>query len=232
MAAARARPGAVGAAGAPGELMGIGDGPGCPCGAAELSHPMPLHILKLCVGCDSIEDLEGWIAHRLKEARRAGRKPEHKHTTRMVPKRVEEILDGGSLYWVIRGNVQVRQRIIEIRPFVDKEGIWRCHLVLDPKTVPTEWQPRRAFQGWRYLKPEDAPRDLGDARAGLRSFRRSFAATSPIWGCFSCRYAPVCSHPDVVDEPRRAERAATSRRIGSAFQSVTGARVSALRASR
>ncbi len=129
---------------------------------------MPLNILKLCVGCDSIEDLEGWIAHRLKEARRVGRKPEHMHTTRMVPKRVDEILDGGSLYWVIRGNVQVRQKILDIRPFVDSEGIGRCHIVLDPKTVPTEWQPRRAFQGWRYLKPEDAPRDLGNARAGLR----------------------------------------------------------------
>jgi hypothetical protein len=129
---------------------------------------MPLHILKLCVGCDSIEDLEGWIADRLKEARRAGRKPEHKHTTRMVPKRVDEILDGGSLYWVIRGNVQVRQRITAIRPFIDSEGIGRCHLVLDPKTAATEWQPRRAFQGWRYLKPEDAPRDLDNARAGLR----------------------------------------------------------------
>jgi hypothetical protein len=129
---------------------------------------MPLHILKLCVGCDSIEDLEEWIAEKAKEARRAGRKHEHKHTTRMVPKRAEEILNGGSLYWVIRGNVQVRQRIVDIRPFVDSEGIGRCHLVLDKQTVPTEWQPRRAFQGWRYLTAEDAPRDLGAARAGLR----------------------------------------------------------------
>jgi hypothetical protein len=129
---------------------------------------MTLHLLKLCVGCDSIEDLEGWIAHRLRERKRAGEKPEHWHTTRMVPKRAEELLDGGSLYWVIRGNVQVRQRLTDIRPFVDAEGIQRCRLVLDPKTVPTEWQPRRAFQGWRYLKPEDAPRDLGSARAGMR----------------------------------------------------------------
>jgi hypothetical protein len=128
---------------------------------------MPLHLLKLCVGCDAIEDLDAWIKERLSAARRAGRKPEHKHTTRMIPKRVGELLDGGSLYWVVRGNVQVRQRILDIRPFRDKDGIQRCHLVLEPKTVATEWQPRRAFQGWRYLKAEDAPRDLGDARAGL-----------------------------------------------------------------
>lgn len=129
---------------------------------------MTLHLVKLCVGCDSIEDLEGWIALRLREKKRAGEKPEHWHTTRMVPKRAEELLDGGSLYWVIRGNVQVRQRLTDIRPFIDAEGIQRCRLVLDPETVPTEWQPRRAFQGWRYLKPEDGPRDLGRARAGMR----------------------------------------------------------------
>ena len=129
---------------------------------------MPLHLIKLCVGCDSIEDLGGWIAERAKAARRAGKRPEHKHTTRMVPKRAAEIVDGGSLYWVIRGNVQVRQLITAIRPFVDADGIGRCHLVLDRSTVATEWQPRRAFQGWRYLLPEAAPRDLRDPRAGLR----------------------------------------------------------------
>jgi hypothetical protein len=129
---------------------------------------MPLHLVKLCVGCDSIEDLEGWIALRLKQAKHAGKPPEHGHTTRMIPKRAGELIDGGSLYWVIRGNVQVRQRILDVRPFRDKEGVRRCRIVLDPETVPTEWQPRRAFQGWRYLKQEDAPRDLGASRAGMR----------------------------------------------------------------
>ena len=129
---------------------------------------MALHLLKLCVGCDAIEDLEEWIEFRLDEARRAGRKPEHFHTTRMIPTRAKELLDGGSLYWVIRGSVQVRQRLLEIRPFRDPDGIQRCHLVVEPKVTATEWQPRRAFQGWRYLKPDDAPRDLGSDRAALR----------------------------------------------------------------
>jgi hypothetical protein len=129
---------------------------------------MALHLLKLCVGCDAIEDLEEWIESRLREQRRARRKPQHRHTTRMVPKRIAELLDGGSLYWVIRGNVQARQRLLDIRPFRDAEGIQRCHLVLEPKVWPTDWQPRRAFQGWRYLDADDAPRDLGAARAGLR----------------------------------------------------------------
>jgi hypothetical protein len=129
---------------------------------------MPLHLVKLCVGCDSIEDLEEWIAFRLSEMRRAGEPAEQRHTTRMIPKRVEELLEGGSLYWVIRGSVQVRQRLLDVRPFRDPEGVQRCHLMLEPQLVPTDWQPRRAFQGWRYLKHEEAPRDLGADRAALR----------------------------------------------------------------
>lgn len=122
---------------------------------------MSLNIIKLCVGCDSVEDLEEWISFRLDERRRAGEPAEQWHTTRMVPSRVAELMDEGSLYWVIKGNVQCRQRLLEVRPFVDAEGISRCHLVLEPTIYRTVWQPRRAFQGWRYLKPEDAPADLG-----------------------------------------------------------------------
>ncbi|HEV2504127.1 MAG TPA: DUF1489 family protein [Mesorhizobium sp.] len=127
---------------------------------------MALNLIKLCVGCDSVEDLEEWIADRLDDKRRAGEPVEQYHTTRMVPTRVAEIVEGGSLYWVIKGSVQCRQLITEIRPFTDKEGIGRCHLVLDPVVVRTEWQPRRAFQGWRYLKISDAPADLGAGRVG------------------------------------------------------------------
>jgi len=128
---------------------------------------MTLNILKLCVGCESVEDLEGWIAQRLAEKRKAGEPLEHGHTTRMMPSRGEEILDGGSLYWVVKGSVQCRQRITDIRAFTDVDGIGRCRIVLDPTVVRTEWQPRRAFQGWRYLRPEDAPADLGKGRKGL-----------------------------------------------------------------
>lgn len=130
---------------------------------------MNIHLLKLCVGCDSIEDLEGWIAFRLREMKAAGEKPEQRHTTRMIPRRLAELLDGGSLYWVIRGNVQVRQRLLDVRPFRDGDGIQRCQLIMEPELTATEWQPRRAFQGWRYLKGEEAPRDLGRDRAELMS---------------------------------------------------------------
>jgi hypothetical protein len=128
---------------------------------------MPLHLVKLCVGVDAVEELEAWVAERLEAMRRAGETPEQHHTTRMIPKRMDQILEGGSLYWVIRGHVQVRQRLLDIRPFRDADGVRRCRLVLEPKLVLTEWQPRRAFQGWRYLAPEDAPADLPRDSASL-----------------------------------------------------------------
>jgi hypothetical protein len=128
---------------------------------------MPLHLVKLCVGVDAVEELEAWVAERLEAMRRASETPEQHHTTRMIPKRIDEILQGGSLYWVIRGHVQVRQRLLDIRPFRDADGVRRCRLVLEPVLVPTEWQPRRAFQGWRYLAPKDAPADLSPDSASL-----------------------------------------------------------------
>lgn len=127
---------------------------------------MPLHLIKLCVGCDSVRDLEDWIKQRLKEKRRRGEKPEHIHRTRMVPKRAAELTDGGSLFWVIRGDILCRQRIRDVRPFRDKDGVGRCGLVLEPKVVLVAPRPFRAFQGWRYLSAKDAPRDLAKAAPG------------------------------------------------------------------
>jgi hypothetical protein len=127
---------------------------------------MPLHLIKLCVGCDSVADLEDWIKRKLKEKKRRRQKPEHVHTTRMFPKRAEELVDGGSLYWVIRGQIAARERILDIRPTTGKDGIKRCQVVLDGKLVLVEPRPRAAFQGWRYLEVKDAPRDLSRAAPG------------------------------------------------------------------
>ena len=127
---------------------------------------MSLHLIKLCVGCDSVRDLESWIKQKLKEKRKRGEKPEHIHRTRMVPKRAAELVDGGSLYWVIRGEIMCRQCIRAIRPFRDKDGVGRCGVVLEPKVVLVAPRPFRAFQGWRYLAPKDAPPDLDRAAPG------------------------------------------------------------------
>jgi hypothetical protein len=129
---------------------------------------VPLHLIKLCVGCDSVKDLEDWIRTRLKERKRRGLSREHLHTTRMVPKRAAELTDGGSLYWVIRGQLTCRQRILAVRPFTDKEGVGRCRVALEPKLTLVEPRPWRAFQGWRYLTVADAPRDLDRAAPGAK----------------------------------------------------------------
>jgi hypothetical protein len=138
-------------------------------GGVRLSHYlgfMTLHLLKLSVGVESIADLEARIAERLKLRRAAKQPAEHVHTTRMVPKRADELLDGGSLFWVIKGQLCVRQRLIAIRPFTDAQGIGRCDLVLEPRLVPVLPKPFRAFQGWRYLDADRCPPDLTGDFAG------------------------------------------------------------------
>ncbi len=131
---------------------------------------MALNLIKLCVGVESIDELDAHVANGLARSRRDGLPIEQTHTTRMTPTRADDIIDGGSLYWVIKGQVQVRQPILAIRPFTDGQGIKRCHIVLQPVLVRTVWQPRRAFQGWRYFKAEDAPSDIPDAASGEEQF--------------------------------------------------------------
>jgi hypothetical protein len=128
---------------------------------------MALNLIKLCVGADSIRDLQEWIEERLAEKRRKKQPVEHIHTTRMMPTRADELLAGGSLYWVIRGEIACRQRLVDIREFVDKEGIRRCRLVLDSKVIPVVPRPRGPFQGWRYFPSKEAPADLGRSGKGL-----------------------------------------------------------------
>lgn len=123
-----------------------------------------LHLVKLCVGADGPEQLAEWIAQRA-AAGGAGWTP--RHTTRMQPKRGEELLQGGSLYWVFRGAIRARQRLLGIEPALGADGVQRYDLVLDRQLVLTAAQPRRPFQGWRYLPGPDAPSDLrGAGREG------------------------------------------------------------------
>jgi hypothetical protein len=128
---------------------------------------MPLHLIKLSVGATSFKDLKGWIAERAKQAKAKGLPPRHIHVTRMTPKRDAELLDGGSIYWVIKGEIAAREKILAIEPFRDKDGIGRCRLVMEPKLIAVSPRPMRPFQGWRYLDPKSAPPDLGKAAASV-----------------------------------------------------------------
>jgi hypothetical protein len=128
---------------------------------------MTLHLIKLCVGADSLADLREWMAARMVEASRRGAASRHAHVTRMAPKRTADILDGGSLYWVIKGQIAARQRMLGVEPFMDKNGIGRCRLWLDGVVVAVAPRPMRAFQGWRYFDAKSAPPDIDETQPGF-----------------------------------------------------------------
>jgi hypothetical protein len=130
---------------------------------------MTLHLIKLCVGCDSVDDLRQWQREVLAKKRKKGEKPVLIHWTRMTPKRRDDLLDGGSLYWVIKGYVRVRHRILDLKQG-NRDGVPHCGIVYDPRQVQTQLMSHRPFQGWRYLDPDDAPPDVG-----ARGFKEAMA---------------------------------------------------------
>lgn len=128
-----------------------------------------LNLMKLCVGAEGPDDLEHW------QAQRFGDGPAM-HVTRMWPKREEELLAGGSIYWVFKGVMLARQRVLRLEERVGDDGIRRCALVLERELVRVAAVPRRPFQGWRYLDTKDAPPDLPRGRASEEALPASVAA--------------------------------------------------------
>lgn len=134
---------------------------------------MPLHLVKLCVGVSEVAELRQWIRNARKGLDTLD------HTTRMFPKRRDEILAGGSLYWVIRGMILCRQPIADLVAVTGADGIGRCRIDFKPRIILVRPAPRRAFQGWRYLSSEDAPADLKSGVAAKdmsEAMRRELAA--------------------------------------------------------
>ena len=123
---------------------------------------MTVNLIKLCVGIEDVDHLAEVQKMRLEQKRRDGIPAELIHVTRSFPRRADDVLAGGSLYWVIRGVVRVRQKIVELRETVNDAGKPACGIVLDAEHVLTERRSFRAFQGWRYFSVEDAPRDIND----------------------------------------------------------------------
>ena len=128
---------------------------------------MTVHLVKLCVGIERLQDLRVWQAKRLDDLARAGLVPELCHKTKQMPRRKDDVLDGGSLYWVIKGYVSARQRVVDLKETVREDGSPCCGIVLDPAIVETRPHPRRPFQGWRYLEPDEAPPDLAAAEDSI-----------------------------------------------------------------
>ena len=120
-----------------------------------------VHLVKLSVGSENVESLADW------QATKRAQTPEGlpRHVTRMWPRREAEVLNGGSIYWVIKGAIQCRQRILRLDEYIGQDGINRCAIVLDPELIRTQTSLKRPFQGWRYLPVSDAPPDLPKGRA-------------------------------------------------------------------
>ncbi|WP_439143831.1 DUF1489 family protein [Planktotalea sp.] len=118
-----------------------------------------INLIKLSVGTESVEGLEEW-----QQMRAAANDGLCRHVTRMWPKREPEIVRGGSIYWVIKGVIQARQPVLRLDEVIGDDGIRRCAIVLKPCLIRTQHALKRPFQGWRYLKPEDAPADLPEGR--------------------------------------------------------------------
>jgi hypothetical protein len=112
-----------------------------------------INLIKLCVGAESLEQLLTFQKHRLATY------GEVFHTTRMFPKREAELLNGGSLYWIIKGQIAARQKILALKEIRDDEGKKYCNIMLLPEVIKTQLQAHRPFQGWRYLAAQDAPVD-------------------------------------------------------------------------
>lgn len=115
-----------------------------------------IHLIKLSVGSDTVDSLVAWQC----SAKAQGPDGLPRHVTRMWPRREAELLQGGSIYWVVQGLVQCRQRILRLDEVTRADGIRRCAIVLDPQIIRTTTTRKRPFQGWRYLDPADAPADL------------------------------------------------------------------------
>lgn len=116
---------------------------------------MPLNLIKLAVGIEDLEHLE-----RRQTQYRNKKTGNFEHRTRMMPQRQGDVLDGGSMYWVIRGLILVRQPILSLSEGKDEHGKPLCVIELEPRQLLVQPRAQRPFQGWRYLKAEDAPVDI------------------------------------------------------------------------
>jgi hypothetical protein len=137
---------------------------------------MTIHILRRAFHAESIEDFAEWQAERRKEMKANGQKPRTRTMLRAFPTRKEELLDGGSIYWIIKGAIRARQRVLAVEQNPDPSSRRKCMIVLESKLTPTVPYPVRARRGWRYLEPNAVPPDLDKAGRGVDKLPANLAA--------------------------------------------------------
>jgi hypothetical protein len=140
---------------------------------------LTVHLIKLCVGAESVEDVIDWRSRTLQERCKAGLSAHMTHVTRMWPRREAELMDGGSIYWVVKGLIRLRQPLAGFEEHFNDEGIRYCRLLMEPTLMLTRPTPKRPFQGWRYLPADDAPPDLP---GGLDALKDSDKAPQALIG--------------------------------------------------
>ncbi len=120
---------------------------------------MTVHLIKTAAGLQEIDQLiDRQAANRLKY----DGKPATYAYTRYMPKRAEDILEGGgSIYWILKNRIQVRQKILGFEIQTESDGMQWCQIIVEPQLYRTLAVQKRAIQGWRYLEPKDAPKDRG-----------------------------------------------------------------------
>jgi len=155
---------------------------------------MTMHLQKLSVGSEGIDTLAEWQRLVVRRRKAKGKTAVHEHVTRMFPKQKEALLNGGSIFWVIKGQIQCRNKIISLEEVRGADGIRRCAILMEPGPVPVIPVPRRPFQGWRYLKPEDAPADLTES---LAPGERSASQISQLGRSSSI----IALNRTIIDEP-------------------------------
>ncbi len=119
-----------------------------------------INLIKLCVGAENVSDLYNWQKNRIIPKKIGNTKSSATFlVTRMRPKRETEILNGGSIFWVFRGLILARQKILGIDKYIEEDSVLRCKIILDREIILTEPHQKKPFQGWRYLNQKDTPKD-------------------------------------------------------------------------
>ena len=120
---------------------------------------MYANFLRTGVGVESIEHLYE-IQHGHRQIKFNGENHAYLFTRR-TPTRANDLINGGSVYWIIKRQICARQTIADIQTLKDEDDKPFCHVIMNQQIYLTQPVAHKHIQGWRYLSPEKAPKDIG-----------------------------------------------------------------------